>query len=132
MLSNKHRDGQSKTDSELRAERRQARLAERSERPTSEFATGAPTGTAPVLAGRFAPAPDETAAPITLPGRGTPEAADHHAASQVQADRTTRAPQQPAPESSTWEVETPGGPVVAGGPGPRSYLPEQSKALGGH
>lgn len=132
VLSNRHRGTQAKTYGEQRAERRRAR-DQRSDQEIPEIATGVPTGTAPVLAGRFAPAPDrQEAAPITLRGRElTPAVRDQHAPPEIHADRTTRAPQrgEPAAEPTAWEVETPGGPVVAAGK-EKQYRPEPPNALG--
>lgn len=127
VLSNRHRGTQAKTYGEQRAERR----AWTRRQDTPEIATDVPTGTAPVLTGRFTPAQDRSeAAPITLRGRElTPEVRDRHAPPEIHADRTARAP-QPAPEQSTWEVETPGGPVVASGSKEKQYRPEPPNALG--
>lgn len=131
VLSNPHRgSGPAKTYSEQRAQRRKER-----QQPTPEIATGAPTGTAPVLVGRFAPAPETSEAPITLRGRDqAPAARDPHARPEVHADRTARALRQAEPaaaEQSTWEVENPGGPVVATGTAEKQYRPEPPGALGG-
>lgn len=96
--------------------------------PDSELAAGVPTGTAPVLDGRLAPArPDLTElgadVPAALRGREPAKTAPNRKArKETQADRTTRVPQKteqtteakPTP-TNAWEVKTPGGPVVAGG-----------------
>lgn len=128
VLSNRHRGkGPAKTYGEQRAERRRA------QQETPEIATGVPTGTAPVLSGRFAPAPETVeAAPITLRGRElTPATRDQHAPPEVHADRTPRAPRQAEPTESAWETENPGGPVVAAGAKEKQYRPEPPTALGG-
>lgn len=135
VLSNRHRgNGPAKTYGEQRAARRRAQQR-RPEQETPEIATGVPTGTAPVLSGRFASAPETNeAAPITLRGRElTPAVRDEHAPPEVHADRTTRAPRQAEPataEQSAWQTENPGGPVVASGTQEKQYRPEPPNALG--
>lgn len=130
VVSNPRRGaGPNRTYREQRAKQR------RDGQATPEIATGVPTGTAPVLVGRFAPTPPPAAeAPITLRGRAkTPAAPDQHARPEVHADRTTRAPRpaDPVPaEQSTWEVETHGGPVVASGTSEKQYRTEPPNALG--
>jgi hypothetical protein len=115
---------------------REQRAKQRSDgQATPEIATGVPTGTAPVLVGRFAPTPPPAEeAPITLRGRaGTPVAPDQHTRPEVHADRTTRAPRpaDPVPdEKSAWEVETHGGPVVASDTPKKQYRTEPPNALG--
>jgi hypothetical protein len=137
VLSNPHRTGPAKTYTEQRKERRLARLRQQ-EQATPEPSSGLPTPTAPVLEGRTAPAKNAPTAeiPVTLRGREpAPAARDQHAPPRVQADRTTRAPQQAEVVSdlSTWEVATPGGPVVAGGSQPpeQQYRAQPPAALGG-
>lgn len=129
VLANPHRGaGPTRTYSEQRADRR----ARRQQRQ-AEIAAGVSTGTAPVLGGRFDQKPEVTAeAPITLRGREQVAAApDQHARPAVHADRTARRKAEPVTEQSTWEVETPGGPVVAGTEEKQQkYRPEPPNALG--
>ena len=100
-------------------------------KPASELAVDVPTGTAPVLDARPAqpvsagPAAD---VPAALLGRKpTPSTPDRKARPEFHADRKARVPKKadptgtetPATPTNAWEVETPGGPVVAGG-GPQA------------
>jgi hypothetical protein len=133
VLSNPHRgNGPARTYSEQRALRRKENQRQQA---TPEIATGAPTGIAPVLSGRFDAVPATSEAPITLRGRAqAPAAHDPHARPEIHADRTTRAPQRAEPaaaEQSAWDVKNPGGPVVATGAADKQqYRPESPGALG--
>jgi hypothetical protein len=99
-------------------------------KPDSDLVADVPTGTAPVLDGRTAqpvttgPAADVPAA--LLGHKPAPSTPDKKKARPVfHADRRARVPQKadpaktetPATPANAWEVETPGGPVVAGGSG---------------
>ncbi|KAA9160154.1 hypothetical protein FPZ12_018230 [Amycolatopsis acidicola] len=89
----------------------------------SEFLSGLPAATAPVLEGRVHQEPVESVGEVPssllAPKHALPEP-DKHARPVEHADRTTRVAHQPAtgqpdvsPENA-WEVENPGGPMVAG------------------
>jgi len=143
ILSNLRYTGPRPTHTEQRDARRHARR-ERTRRLAellkSQLTKGIPTGTAPVLEG---PAPVDPAAnritevpPALRARQPTPRTDDRHTRPEPPADRTTRRvlPERPAPataerpptttDQEAWEVETPGGPVVASDkPKPRRSNP---------
>jgi hypothetical protein len=91
----------------------------------SELVEGVATGTAPVLDGRFSrpvtagPGAD---VPPALRGKEPVSTPERKARPEFYADRTKRVPQKvaetaEAPVANAWEVDTPGGPVVAGSGG---------------
>ncbi|GLY64811.1 hypothetical protein [Amycolatopsis taiwanensis] len=146
VLSNPHRTGPAKTFSERIAEGRRALRRKRGKRSESEFAAGLPTGTAPMLEGRFAERDKVTVGPAgeipaALRTSGLEvSTSDPHARPAVHADRTARSPlpatpvpgeKAPVTDESAFEVQTPGGPVVAGGQGEQRYHANPPSALGG-
>lgn len=112
-------------------------------RKPSEFETGVPTGAAPVFEGRVGPVRIETAqaagdVPVELRGPSPSAAAEHdrHARPEVQADRTVRALRQDdgtgqTEAGATWDVRTPGGPVVASTTSESKYRAEPVPAIDG-
>ncbi|NIH84500.1 hypothetical protein FHX45_001393 [Amycolatopsis granulosa] len=137
VLSNPHRKPPEKTFTEKQRERKRA---PRPAVPGSEFAANLPAGIAPVFDGRFSteeyvvgpageiPSVLQAAAPVV-------SAPDRHAKPVVHADRATRvakpAEKTPVREDTAFEVETPGGPVVAGGQEERRQSPAGPSPLDG-
>lgn len=115
----------------------------KSYRKLSEFETGVAEGTSPVFEGRVGPVRVETAepagdVPVELRGASAAAAEEHdrQARPQAYADRTTRSVVQgehtgPAVTKPTWEVRTPGGPVVSSATKESKYRPEQVSAIEG-
>jgi hypothetical protein len=149
ILSNPHQTGPRQTHTQRRAAERlthQERMKRFQEMlRSSAFAKGLPEGTAPVLEGQPAEATGGAAtAPIAeIPPalRALRQAAERNRRRRPSqpADRAARRPvtEQPAtpaaeqPAASAWEVETPGGPVVAGKQR-RQRRPERNpRTLGG-
>ncbi|RKT83908.1 hypothetical protein SAMN05421805_112117 [Saccharopolyspora antimicrobica] len=138
ILSNPHRTGPAMTFTERRAQRKRDRDKKGKQQPTSEFAVDLPLSTAPVLEGRTAPQVDvqaelgaqipsalratTTALPDTPSVRATPEPAE------IAADRRTRRTHHDDQPQTTWEVETPGGPLLNGEQEYR-YRPEPEPTL---
>lgn len=143
VLANRHHTGPRPTYRERREEIRRARkerLRRFSELVRSALAKDLPEGTASVLEGRLG-APE--AEPVRTPElsdllRGRKQTApDPHVRPEPPADQATRRPvteptAAPAPDSEAptpvdereaWEVETPGGPVVAGRKTGRARVP---------
>ncbi|MEU3274457.1 hypothetical protein ABZ639_26745 [Saccharomonospora sp. NPDC006951] len=110
----------------------------------AEFLKGVDTGTAPVFEGRLASEKEQNNrqplgdVPAALRGPAAASLDEHQRHSAPQADRTTRSVQQstaqgtPQTERHTadsWEVDTPGGPVVSSAKRDQ-YRAEPKKILG--
>ncbi|WP_027931432.1 hypothetical protein [Amycolatopsis thermoflava] len=138
VLSNPHRKPPQKTFTEKQRERPKRPVLPGM--PGSEFAANLPTGTTPVFDGRFS-AEEYVAAPAgEIPNvlqAPTPVvvAPDRHAKPVVHADQAKRVARKdeeaPVNDESVFEVETPGGPVVAAGEPDKRYRPAEPSALDG-
>ncbi|TVT16086.1 hypothetical protein FNH05_36780 [Amycolatopsis rhizosphaerae] len=149
VLSNPHRTEPEKTFTERIAEGRRGRKRRREALAKSEFAAGLPTGASPMLAGRYGMADELVVTPAgeipaalraPEPSASTVSISDAHARPVVHADRAVRSSRPsalPAEEKaavtddSAFEVETPGGPLVAAGRPEQPYRAEPSARLGG-
>jgi hypothetical protein len=146
ILANRHQTGPRQTHTERRAAERVAhreRMKRFREMLTSVFAKDLPDGTAPVLEGRPAGADGSAGARVVeIPPalRALQRAIERNRQRRPgqPADRATRRPvteQQTAPATSAqpgtaWEVENPGGPVVAGDQRRRQRRDSGSGSLG--
>ncbi|MDQ0376151.1 hypothetical protein [Amycolatopsis thermophila] len=139
VLSNPHRKAPAKTFSEWQAERRRRR-PQPGGTPQSEFTANLPASTTSVFDGRISAEEYLVGSAGEIPSvlrAPTPvvSAPDRHAKPVVHADRATRVakPDEKAPvtDQSVFEVETPGGPVVANGEPEKRYRPAEPSALNG-
>ncbi|GAB3579823.1 hypothetical protein GCM10027445_49100 [Amycolatopsis endophytica] len=139
VLSNPHRKAPAKTFSEWKAERKR-RKTQSGAGTQSEFAANLPVSTTQVFDGRYS-AQEYVAGPANeIPNflhAPTPvvSAPDRHAKPVVHADRAQRVARKdekaPVTDQTAFEVETPGGPVVAAGEQEKRYRPAEPSALDG-
>ncbi|GHE91996.1 hypothetical protein GCM10017786_25760 [Amycolatopsis deserti] len=139
VLSNPHRKAPGKTFSEWMAERKR-RKTQQGNRKQSEFAANLPMSTTAVFDGRYSAQeyvagsageiPNVLQAPVPVV-----TAPDRHAKPVVHADRAQRVVRKdekaPVADQAAFEVETPGGPVVAAGEREKRYRPAEPSALDG-
>ncbi|ASR37207.1 hypothetical protein BAY61_21890 [Prauserella marina] len=125
-----------RVESKTPAKKQRKRPATESAVPT-EFMAGVDTGTAPVFEGRLAEQKDRDDRrplgdiPAALRGPAAATLDEHQRHGAPQADRTTRTT-TPQPEPRTgdsWDVDTPGGPVVSSAKRDE-YRAEPKKILG--
>ena len=138
ILSNPHLTGPRLTQTQrLRADRlaRLERARRIREWLKSDFARGMPEGISPVLTGQPATADTPNRVVEVPPAMQAPEVEvrhDPHARPVPPADQAARRIRTtpPSAEQPTWEVETPGGPVVS--PSEVQHRPEPApRRLGG-
>ena len=136
VLSNPHRKAPAKTFSEWKAERKRRKPQPEAGRG-SEFAANLPPSTASVFDGRISAEEYVVGSAGEIPSVLTPltPAPDRHAKPVVHADRAKRvakpAEQAPAGEQTAFEVDTPGGPVVAATEPEKRYRPAEPSPLDG-
>ncbi|MEU0462574.1 hypothetical protein ABZ215_01065 [Amycolatopsis sp. NPDC006131] len=138
VLSNPHRKPPEKTFTEKQRERARRRVLPGM--PGAEFAANLPAGTSPVFDGRLSAEERVVTSfgeiPLGLQGPAPVVAVpDRHAKPVVHADQAKRVARKdekaPVTDESVFEVETPGGPVVAGGEPDKRYRPAEPSALDG-
>lgn len=138
ILSNRRLTGPRLTRSERLEANRLARLARSQrlkERLKSAFAKGVPEGTSPVLAGQSpasGPPPRVVEVPPAMQAPQPTTGPDPHARPTPPADQATRriSDATPAADQPTWEVETPGGPVVSASEPSKQRPDPAPRALG--
>ncbi|HVV11756.1 hypothetical protein [Amycolatopsis sp.] len=137
VLGNPRREGAGKGASKPRSMRKSFRRKKVEPQEIPDFLSGLPAATAPILEGRVAPEPvgsvGEVPSSLLAPKHALPEP-DKHARPVEHADRTTRVAQPqpadaPAAAQNAWEVENPGGPMVAGHTPTKHHQAEPSTDL---